>query len=427
MFWPRFMKILTRINSPPPGGLVFQQTGTIVKLVQDSINLIKTNILTKFHEAGTIKVVSRVLTRKHAPLRQYIIGTNLWTKFHEERTINMASRVLTRIYYRHILNNAPSPGGDVFQQARNLFELIQDIIRTNALSKFYEDRTIFFTFRVTKRKNAPPSGGHVFQPTGTIFNLVQYIIETSLPVKFHDVLTSIIGTNNLTMFHDDWTIIMASRVLTRNKRCISDGHTDKQTDKRNDSSTAICHPTGGIKLPRPLGGHVFPPTRTIFELIQDIIGKNRLTKFHDDRKINMASRVLIRQNALPPGGHVLKTTGTIFELRQDIIGTNLLIKFHEDRKINVAYREYTRKNAPPTGGNIFQPTGILFKLVQDIIGLNHFTKFHEDRTINVASRVKNAPTLGSHFHEDQKINVASRLKNAPPPGGHVFQSTGIIF
>ncbi|KAH3857285.1 hypothetical protein DPMN_099891 [Dreissena polymorpha] len=69
-----------------------------------------------------------------------------------------------------------------------------------------------------------------------------------------------------------------------------------------------------------------------------------------------------------------------------IIGTNLLTKFHEDRKINVASRVLTRKNAPPPGSHVFQPTGIIFELIQDIIGMNVLTKFHEDRTVNVASR-----------------------------------------
>ncbi|KAH3888759.1 hypothetical protein DPMN_012799 [Dreissena polymorpha] len=193
-------------------------------------------------------------------------------------------------------------------------------------------------------------------------------------------------------------------------------------------------------MPRPLGGHVFPPTGTIFELIQDIIGTNHLTKFHDDRTINVASRVLTRKNAPPP----------------DIIRTNLLTKFHEDRKINVASRVLTRKNAPPPGSHVFQPTSIIFELVQDIIGVNLLTKFHEDLTINVASRVhikKNAPPLGSHvfqanvtifkliqdiietnlltkFHEDWTINVASRVftkKNAPPLDSHVFQANVTIF
>ncbi|KAH3709973.1 hypothetical protein DPMN_069439 [Dreissena polymorpha] len=125
------------------------------------------------------------------------------------------------------------------------------------------------------------------------------------------------------------------------------------------------------------------------------------------------------------GGHVFKATKTIFELIQDIIGTNFLTKFHDDQKINVTSRVLTRfyyshimKIAPPLLGPY-------------IIGMNYLTEFHEDRTINVASRVKNALPLGGHVIKiGQKINVASRVltrKNAPPPGGHIFQPTGIIF
>ncbi|KAH3846538.1 hypothetical protein DPMN_088840 [Dreissena polymorpha] len=105
-------------------------------------------------------------------------------------------------------------------------------------------------------------------------------------------------------------------------------------------------------MSRPLGGHVFPPTGTIFELIQDIIGTNKC--------LPKAIYSHIRKNALPPGGNVFKTTKTILELIQDIIGKNLLTKFNEDRKINVASRVLTRKNAPPPGGHVFQPTGIIF-------------------------------------------------------------------
>ncbi|KAH3776493.1 hypothetical protein DPMN_177919 [Dreissena polymorpha] len=121
-------------------------------------------------------------------------------------------------------------------------------------------------------------------------------------------------------------------------------------------------------------------------------------------------------------GHFFKANKTIFELIQDIIGTNLLTKFHEDRKINVASKVLTRKNAPPPGGNVFKPNGIIFEHVQYIIWMNLLTNFHEDRTINVASRVltrfyyslfshirKNDPPFSSHFHEDRKINVASRV------------------
>ncbi|KAH3781507.1 hypothetical protein DPMN_159337 [Dreissena polymorpha] len=101
----------------------------------------------------------------------------------------------------------------------------------------------------------------------------------------------------------------------------------------------------------------------IFELSRGINRTNVLTKFHEDLVINVASRVFTRQNLKLPrplGGHVFPPTGPIFKLIQDIIGTNLLTKFHEDRKINVASRVLTRKNVPPPVGHVFQPTGIIF-------------------------------------------------------------------
>ncbi|KAH3786309.1 hypothetical protein DPMN_164415 [Dreissena polymorpha] len=76
----------------------------------------------------------------------------------------------------------------------------------------------------------------------------------------------------------------------------------------------------------------------------NIIKTNILTKFHENWTINATIRV----------GHVFQPTGTIFELVQDImgthllskknsppidiIGTNILTKFHDDRTINVASR-----------------------------------------------------------------------------------------
>ncbi|KAH3876719.1 hypothetical protein DPMN_000568 [Dreissena polymorpha] len=188
-----------------------------------------------------------------------------------------------------------------------------------------------------------------------------------------------------------------------------------------------------------LTNHVFQAKVTISELIQDIIGTNLLSKFHEDRKINVASRVSTRKNAPPPGDHVFQPTGIIFDLVQDIIGINLLTKFHEDKTINVASRV---KNAPPLGSNVFQEN------------TNLLTKFHEDWTINEASgeltrqmltphdgqRTKsdhksshehvvlniNGTNLLTKFHEDRKINVAP-IEKCPAPGSHVFQPTGIIF
>ncbi|KAH3849897.1 hypothetical protein DPMN_092301 [Dreissena polymorpha] len=352
-----------------------------------------------------------------------IIGTNLLTKFHEDRKINVASRVLTRIYYSHIRKNAPPPGSHVFQPTGIIFQLIQDIIWMNLLTKFHEDRTV----NVASREKCPAPWKPFFQANIIIFELIQDIIETNL----------------LTKFHEDWTINVASRVLTR-KNAPPLFHDDR---KINVNSRVLTRKRA-------------PPLWWPY-----IIGMNLLTEFHEDRTINVASRekcpapwqpchsskhwtinvasrVLTRKNAPPPGGHVFQPTGIIFALIQDTIGRNLVTKknapplgshvfkakFHEDRKINVASRV---KNAPPPGVHVFQPTGIIFNLVQDIIGMNLLTKFHEDRTVNVASRVKNAPPLGSHvfqasvtifkliqdiieinlltkFHEDLTINVASR-------------------
>ncbi|KAH3718781.1 hypothetical protein DPMN_061588 [Dreissena polymorpha] len=232
-------------------------------------------------------------------------GTYLLTKFHEDRKINVASRVLTRFNYSHIMKNA--------------LPWQPYIIRINLLTKFHEDRTVNVASRV---KNAPPFGSHVFQANIIIFELIQDIIETNL----------------LTKFYEDWTINVASRVLT--------SHINK-------NAPPLFHKinvTSGEKNAPPPDGHVFQPTGISFELVQDVIGMNLLTKFHEDWTIHVASRV---KNAPPLGSHVFQAKITIFKLIQDIIGTNLLSKFHGDRKINVASRVLTRENAPPPGGHIF--------------------------------------------------------------------------
>ncbi|KAH3868052.1 hypothetical protein DPMN_031188 [Dreissena polymorpha] len=218
-----------------------------------------------------------------------IIGTNLLTNFHEDRKINVASRVLTR-------KNAPPPGSNVFQPTNIIFELVQDIIGMNLLTKFHEDRTLNVASRV---KNAPPLGSHVFQAKVTIFKLIQ----------------DIIGTNLLSKFHEDRKINAASRVLTRKK------------------------------APPPCG-HVFQPTRISFELVQDIIEMNLLTKFHEDQTINVASRVLTRfcySHIKPYKEKCPAPWQPCFSSKRYHFRTHLLTKFHEDWTINVASRELTRQ------------------------------------------------------------------------------------
>ncbi|KAH3749854.1 hypothetical protein DPMN_184369 [Dreissena polymorpha] len=138
---------------------------------------------------------------------------NHLTKFHEDWTINVASRV----------KNAPPLGSHVFQAKVTIFELIQDIIGINRLSMFHEDRKINVASRVLTSKNAPAPGGHVFQPTGIIFELVQDIIGMNLLTNhvfqanapIFELIQDIIETNLLTKFHEDWTINVASKELTR--------------------------------------------------------------------------------------------------------------------------------------------------------------------------------------------------------------------
>ncbi|KAH3795970.1 hypothetical protein DPMN_149533 [Dreissena polymorpha] len=89
--------------------------------------------------------------------------------------------------------------GHVFQTTETIFELVQDIIRSNVQTKFHEDWTINVTLRVLTRKNALPPNGNVFQPTGSYFELFQYFV----------------GTTILTTLHKDRTIRVASSVLTR--------------------------------------------------------------------------------------------------------------------------------------------------------------------------------------------------------------------
>ncbi|KAH3841967.1 hypothetical protein DPMN_115454 [Dreissena polymorpha] len=165
------------------------------------------------------------------------------------------------------------------------------------------------------KKTAPPPGGYVFPPIWTIFKLNCHIQKTHV----------------LTKFHVDWTKNVTSRVFT----CFHYMHIEKSA-------------------PTP-SGHVFSSIWTIFELVRDINKTNVLSKFHDDWAKIVTSRVFTRNTATPPGGNlhedwasnVTSTVFTSFELSQGINGTNVLTKFHEDRTINVASGLFTRQMLTP--------------------------------------------------------------------------------
>ena len=111
---------------------------------------------------------------------------------------------------------------------------------------------------------------------------------------------------------------------------------------------------------RPKVAHLGYKGTDLFCAAKDIIRTNVLTISHEDWTINVIFRVLtrfycrhIRINSPPPCSQVDQPTGTIFLQIKDIIGMNLLTKFHEDRAKNVAsrmlkrfYDSYLRKNVP---------------------------------------------------------------------------------
>ncbi|KAH3716925.1 hypothetical protein DPMN_059659 [Dreissena polymorpha] len=156
MFCPKFHEDL-QINS------VFQQTITIFKL---SLATIKTNVRIKFHKDWTMSVTSKPC-KENAPS----LGGN---NFQRNGTI----------FEITIHGEIPLPlGSNVFQQTRTICDHIQDIIKTNILTKCHEDWKIPI----------------LFYPTRTIFNLGQ----------------DMIGAHILIKFHKDWPINMAFRVFTR--------------------------------------------------------------------------------------------------------------------------------------------------------------------------------------------------------------------
>ncbi|KAH3890946.1 hypothetical protein DPMN_015035 [Dreissena polymorpha] len=177
-------------------------------------------------------------------LVQEINKTNVLTKFHDDKAKNVTS----------IVKTAPPPWQPY-------------IYKTNLFTKFYDD----WAKNVTSSKTAPPpSGSHVIQLTGTIFQLNSRIKET----------------NVLTKFHENWA--------------------------KNVTSSKNAPPTGG---------HVFSPIWTIFILVRHINKTNVLVNFHDDWAKIVTSRVFTRKTAPPTGGHVFQWTGTTFELNQHIINT----------------------------------------------------------------------------------------------------------
>ncbi|KAH3716646.1 hypothetical protein DPMN_059372 [Dreissena polymorpha] len=151
--------------------------------------------------------------------------TNVLTKFHEHLTKTVTT---------------------FFLLTRFNYSHIQT--KTIVLTKFYKDWTMY-PYRINKGKNATPTDGHVFQPTGTIFELITDIIRTNW-TKMKNApppLAALFFTNH----NHYWTI----------------------------------HRKNAL----PPCGHVFQQIRAIFQVIQDNIRTNILTKFHEHWTTNVTS------------------------------------------------------------------------------------------------------------------------------------------
>ncbi|KAH3814771.1 hypothetical protein DPMN_143281 [Dreissena polymorpha] len=88
-------------------------------------------------------------------------------------------------------------------------------------------------------------------------------------------------------------------------------------------------------------------TPKVLTRFYSVIRTNLLTMLHEDRTINVTSRVQTRETARSPGGHknvmtnfredrTINVTSRVFELDQDIISTIVWAKFHKDQTSNVA-------------------------------------------------------------------------------------------
>ncbi|KAH3770391.1 hypothetical protein DPMN_171676 [Dreissena polymorpha] len=174
--------------------------------------------------------------------------------------------------------------------------------------------------------------------------------------------------------------------------------------------------------------HMRPLCPHLAKGIVDIIGSNLLIKFHEDRKINVASRVLTRnvnarvfKNQMETGGQRTKTNpktspeqSAIVQLVREINKPYVLTMFHDDQAKNVTCIVFDHKVSLY---HVFLLIGTIY---------NIFTKFHDDSA-------KHETNVLTKFHEHWAKNVITCFhyihieKNAPHTGGHVVSPIWTIF
>ncbi|KAH3852961.1 hypothetical protein DPMN_095482 [Dreissena polymorpha] len=238
------------------------------------------------------------------------------------------------------LKKCPALGSYVFQANVTIFELIQDIIETNLLTIFHEDLTINVASRVLTRNVNARTNPKTSPEQSAIFQLVQEINKTN--AKY---VTSIVFNHKASLH------IVTTAPTPKNLPQPPGSHAKNVTSR--------------VKLPPPPpGSHVIQLTGTIFQLNSRIKETNVKTKFHENWAQNVSSR---RKMPRPLAAMFFSPIWTIFELVRHINKTNVLINFHDDWAKIATSRVFTRKTAPPTGGHVHQQTGTTFELNQHII------------------------------------------------------------
>ncbi|KAH3872224.1 hypothetical protein DPMN_035439 [Dreissena polymorpha] len=181
---------------------VIQLTVTIFKL---NSHFKATNVLTKFHENRAKNVTSRVFTCFHyIHFWPTFMSTRRHPARPPPPPARQHQSISRDFFEKNPAKNAPPTGGHVFSPIWTIFELVRDINKTNVLTKFHDDWAKIVTSRVFARKNAQPTGGHVFQRTGTTFELDQHIIKANILTNL-ELDRDIIGTNLLFKFYEDRT------------------------------------------------------------------------------------------------------------------------------------------------------------------------------------------------------------------------------
>ncbi|KAH3847894.1 hypothetical protein DPMN_090229 [Dreissena polymorpha] len=263
-------------TAPSPGGHVFPPIMTIFELVRDIYKIDAKNVTCKlppppwrpfFLPIRTIFELNRhiqkthVLTKFHEDwTKKYVNETNVLTKFHDDWVKIVTSRVFTR-------NTAPPPGPEPFLNSNNISFRQTFYKVTRRLGNYCDFYSVHnFVWRT--------KGVETLTSAAEEINAAQAAFKCCSSRESFKCCSS---RKLLLEQHLD----AARAAICCSISIFSIGATLKQ----------ICCSSSNLLLEQ----HSFLLQQN-FELSRGINGTNVLTKFREDRTINVVSRVFTRQN-----------------------------------------------------------------------------------------------------------------------------------